>query len=162
MIIGHRGLRITRPLLAASLCMLCACGGSMNLKKSEQGISGTFITYGPPPVIADCGPLVTQAEKDSCKRDNERVIEEPFRSFITIRNLDTQESLETLLDPNGSFRVELLPGNYELCIAEECSDPLEVRMRSFTTYGQRRYRTAAKAKAPGPNPVEAPPYPAAP
>lgn len=131
----------------------------MSMNKSEQGISGTFITYGPPTDIADCGPLVTQAEKDSCKRSNERVIEEPYRSFITIRNLDTRESIETLLDPNGSFRVELLPGNYELCIAGECSDPLEVRMRSFTTYGQRLYRPAPAAKS-GPNPGEAPPNPA--
>ena len=68
--------------------------------------------------------------------------------------------MKTLLDPNGSFRVELLPGNYELCIAEECSDPLEVRMRSFTTYGQRLYRPAAKTKTSGPKPGETLPNPA--
>lgn len=143
MISGYRSIRITLPLLAASLCLLSACGGSMNMKKSEQGISGTFTTYGPPPVLTDCGPLVTQAEKDACKRDNERVIEGPFQSIITIRNLDTRETLETLLDPQGSFRVELPPGTYELCVAEECSDPLEVRMRRFTTYGQRLPRPPA-------------------
>lgn len=143
MIIGYRSIRNTLPFLAALPFILCSCGGSMNMKKSEQGISGTFITYGPPLAIANCEPLVTQAAKDSCKRENDRVIEEPFQSIITIRNLDTRETLQTLLNPDGSFRVELLPGNYELCVAQECSDPLEVRMRQFTTYGQRLPRPAA-------------------
>jgi hypothetical protein len=125
----------------------------MSMKKSEQGISGTFTTYGPPPVIANCEPLVTQAEKDSCKRDNQRVIEEPYQSVITIRNLGTRESMETLLDPQGSFRVELLPGTYELCVAEECSDPLDVRMGSFTTYGQRLPRAVAAPEGSGSKPA---------
>lgn len=140
MIIGYRSLGNTLPLLAA---LLCACGGSMNMKKPEQGIAGNFTTAGPPAVITDCGPLVTQAEKDNCKRDNERVIVEPFQSIITVRNLGTRESSQTLLDPDGTFRMELLPGIYEVCLAEECSDPLEVRMGVFTTYGQRLPRPAA-------------------
>jgi hypothetical protein len=121
----------------------------MNMKKSEQGLFGTFTTYGPPPVIANCEPLVTQAEKDSCKRDNQRVIEEPFQSEILIRNLGTRESVKTTLDANGAYRVELLPGTYEVCLKEECSDPLEVRVRKFSTYGQRLPRPLAEvSRAP--------------
>lgn len=153
MIIGYRSFRNTLPLLAA---LLCACGGSMNLKKSEQGIAGNFTTYGPPQVLADCGPLVTQAEKDNCKRDNERVIVEPFQSIITVRNLGTRESSQTLLEPNGTFRMELPPGIYEVCLAEECSDPLEVRIGVFTTYGQRLRRPDAPPQNFGSKTVDAP------
>jgi hypothetical protein len=135
--------RITRfaafPLAAF---LLAACAG-MNMKRSEQGIMGTFTTYGPPYQIADCEPLRTQAEKDSCKRDNERVIVEPYRSEILIRNLGTREKLSLVLDEQGSYRVLLQPGQYEVCVNLECSDPLEVRVGKFTTYGQRLPRAAS-------------------
>ena len=149
MIIGYRSLRNTLPFLSVLPAILGGCGGSMNPKQSQQGISGTFITYGPPEDIANCEPLVTQAEKDACKQNNERVIEGPYQSIITIRNLDTRETKQTLLDPQGSFRMGLPPGNYELCVAEECSDPLEVRLRSFTTYGQRLPRPAGAPRDSG-------------
>jgi len=122
----------------------------MNMKKSEQGLSGTFTTYGPPAVIANCEPLVTQAEKDSCKRDNQRVIEEPYQSELLIRNLGTSESVKASLDAQGSFKVELLPGSYEICLNGECSDPLDVRMGAFTTYGQRLPRPAATGASAAP------------
>jgi hypothetical protein len=154
--IGYRSLRNTLPFMSAWLGVLCGCGGSMNPKQSEQGISGTFTTYGPPQVLANCEPLVTQAEKDACKQNNERVIEGPFQSIIAIRNLDTRETRQTLLDPQGSFRVDLPPGNYELCVAEECSDPLEVRLRSFTTYGQRLPRPTGVPRDSGASAGDAP------
>lgn len=109
----------------------------MNMKHSEQGITGTFTTYGPPYQIANCEPLVTQAEKDSCKRDNQRVLEEPYQSEILIGNLGTREKVSQTLDPQGSYRVLLHPGQYEVCVNLECSDPLEVRKGKFTPYGQR-------------------------
>lgn len=140
-------LRPMRKITGAMLCVagllgLSACGGSMTMKKSEQGLSGTFTTYGPPAVIADCEPLVTQAEKDGCKRDNQRVIEEPYQSELVIRNLGTRESVKSSLDAQGAFKVGLLPGSYEICLNGECSDPLDVRMGEFTTYGQRLPRPA--------------------
>jgi hypothetical protein len=157
----HRLLSATPPLRTIAGALLGAagvagiagflgltgCGGSMSMKKSEQGLSGTFTTYGPPAVIANCEPLVTQAEKDSCKRDNQRVIEEPYQSELIIRNLGTRESVKSSLDAQGSFKVELLPGSYEICMNGECSDPLDVRMGEFTTYGQRLPRPAASGAA---------------
>ncbi|MDB5050472.1 MAG: hypothetical protein JWO30_3543 [Fibrobacteres bacterium] len=127
----------------AAACLFCACAGSMNMKKPEQGLFGTFTTYGPPETMIDCGPLVTQAEKDSCKKQNQRFIEEPYRSTIRIRNLGTGETVKQALDAQGSYRLILPPGEYEVCVGEECSDPLEVRMRNFTTYGQRLPRASA-------------------
>ena len=129
-------------MLSAGLCLwLCCllggCAGSMGMKKPDQGITGTFTTYGPPPTIADCAPLVTQAEKDSCKRDNQRVIEEPMQGEIVAKNLGTGANVKTRLDAAGTFKLVLTPGSYEVCVEGECSDPLEVRMRAFTTYGQR-------------------------
>jgi hypothetical protein len=137
--------------------LLSGCGGSMNMQKAEQGLKGTFTTYGPPAVIADCEPLVTQSEKDSCKRDNQRVIEEPYQSELIIRNLGTRETVKSGLDAQGSFKAELLPGTYEICVNGECSDPLDVRMGEFTTYGQRLPRPAASA--PGPSGATAAPSP---
>jgi hypothetical protein len=128
------------PYLCAAF-LLAACGGTMGIKKPEQGLAGAFITYGPPEQI-DCAPRVTQAEKDSCKRENQRVIEEPFQGTLTIRNLGTREKVEQALDSEGKFRVLLDPGQYEVCLNGECSDPLEVRMGRFATYGQRLPRPA--------------------
>lgn len=127
------------------------------MQKPEQGISGTFTAYGPPPVLLDCGSLVTQADKDSCKGRNNRVVEEPYRSTIRIRNLSTGENLDQALDGNGAYRVVLNPGEYEVCVNGECSDPLEVRVGRFATYGQRLPRPAADPaeaarKQPGPPP----------
>jgi hypothetical protein len=134
------------PLLALCLgALLSACGGAMSMKKPEQGLLGTFTTYGPPPVIANCDPLVTQAEKDSCKHENLRVIEEPMQGEVLVRNLGTRESVKTSLDGVGSFKVTLSPGSYEVCVEGECSDPVEVRMGAFTTYGQRLPRQTKAA-----------------
>jgi hypothetical protein len=146
--------------LSGLLVLLGGCGGSMNMKKSEQGLSGTFTTYGPPAVLANCEPLVTQAEKDSCKRENQRVIEKPYQSELIIRNLGTRESVKSTLDAQGSFKVGLLPGSYEICVNGECSDPIDVRMGEFTTYGQRLPRPAATgAGASSPSGASAAPSP---
>ncbi|MEO6097302.1 MAG: hypothetical protein ABIW76_17265 [Fibrobacteria bacterium] len=123
----------------------------MNMKKSEQGLTGSFTTYGPPVAIADCEHLVTQAEKYDCRHDNQRVIEEPYGSELVIRNLGTRESVKTSLDAKGSFKAELLPGSYEICLNGECSDPLDVRMGEFTTYGQRLPRPAASGTSAAPS-----------
>jgi hypothetical protein len=131
--------------LLAAACLLAACGGSM--KKPEQGLAGRFLTYGPPHVQSDCSKLVTQADKDSCRHGNERVVEEPYQAVIGIRNLGTGEIQKIPLDPEGAYRVVLIPGQYEVCVEGECSDPLEVRMGAFTTYGQRLPRHE-ESKAP--------------
>lgn len=130
----------------ASALILAACGGSMTMKKPEQGLSGAFSVYGPPPVLADCAPLVTQAEKDSCKRINQRVIEEPWQGTILIRNLETRKTLPTAVDAEGKYRVNLDPGAYEVCVKDECSDPLEIRMGKWGTYGQRLPRPAVNSE----------------
>lgn len=123
---------------------LAACAG-MHMKQSEQGIEGTFSTYGPPVQITNCEPLVTQAEKDSCKRDNQRILEEPYQSEILIRNLGIRENISQTLDAQGSYRVLLQPGQYEVCVNLECSDPVEVRKGKFTPYGQRLPRALVES-----------------
>ena len=102
-----------------------------------------FITYGPPAVLADCTPFKTQFAKDSCRHENERVVEEPYQGSLVIRNVETRAKVEQVLDAQGSYRVLLDPGTYEVCLQGECSDPIEVRMGSFATYGQRLPRPAA-------------------
>lgn len=128
----------------AALFLLAACGGGMTMKKPEQGLAGAFSVYGPPETLADCAPLVTQAEKDSCKRENQRVIEEPWRGTIVIRNLDTREKVTQPMDAEGKYRVLLDPGAYEVCVEGECSDPLDIRMGKWATYGSRLPRPSAK------------------
>jgi hypothetical protein len=134
----------------AAACLVAACGGSM--KKPEQGLAGRFLTYGPPHVQTDCSKLVTQADKDSCRHGNERVVEEPYQAVIRIRNLTTGETRKVALDPQGAYRVILIPDQYEVCVEEECSDPLEVRIGAFTTYGQRlpRHEESKAPANPGP------------
>lgn len=135
---SERFRALALPLLSAVLVLsLCACGAGMFMKKPEQGISGVFSTYGPPATLANCEPMVTQAQKDSCKRENQRVIEEPLQGEVEVRNLGTGATAKATLDGVGSFKVLLSPGSYEVCVEGECSDPLEVRMGAFTTYGQR-------------------------
>lgn len=149
----RRGHRLACAALAA---VLSACGGSLALKKPEQGLAGTFITYGPPAQLADCSPLKTQFQKDSCRHENERVIEMPYQGVLLIRNLDTRKTLEQPLDERGAYRAVLDPGNYEVCVNEECSDPIEVRRNEFATYGQRLPRPAAGEKsAAGKGPADA-------
>jgi hypothetical protein len=122
------------PLLAAALA---GCAGSLAVKPPEQGLRGTFTAYGPASAQADCAPLKTQFQKDSCRHENERILEEPYQATLLIRNVATRKAVEQALDPQGSYRVVLEPGTYEVCLHGECSDPIEVRMRSFSTYGQR-------------------------
>jgi hypothetical protein len=117
------------------------------MKKPEQGLAGRFLTYGPPHVLADCGKFVTQADKDSCRHENQRVVEEPYQAVIRIRNLSTGETQKVALDAAGAYRVVLIPGQYEVCLEGECSDPLEVRIGNFSTYGQRLPRPET-GKAP--------------
>ena len=123
--------------------------GSMTMKKPEQGITGAFTTYGPPAAQEDCGPKVTQAEKDSCRHGNQRVIEEPYQGTLGIRNLDTRKLVEQPLDAQGNFRTVLDPGAYEICLNGECSDPIEIRMGRWATYGQRLPRPASEIPKPG-------------
>jgi RNA polymerase subunit RPABC4/transcription elongation factor Spt4 len=128
------------------MLLLAACGGSMTMKKPEQGLAGAFSVYGPPETLVDCAPKVTQADKDSCRRENQRVIEEPWRGTIIIRKLDTREKVAQAMDAEGKYRVQLDPGAYEVCVGDECSDPLDIRMGKWATYGSRLPRPAA-AKA---------------
>ena len=101
-----------RALAALAAALLCACAGSMSMKKPEQGLAGTFITYGPPAVLADCTPFKTQFAKDSCRHENERVVEEPYQGSLVIRNVETRAKVEQVLDAQGSYRVLLDPGTY--------------------------------------------------
>jgi hypothetical protein len=147
------GHRLAGAALAA---VLSACGGSLGLKKAEQGLAGTFITYGTAAQLADCSALKTQFQKDSCRHDNERVVEMPYQGMLLIRNLDTRRTLEQPLDERGAFRTILDPGNYEVCVNEECSDPIEVRRNEFAIYGQRLPRPAAgEPSAIGKGPADA-------
>lgn len=132
------------PVLAAALA---GCAGSLAMKPPEQGLQGTFKAYGPAAAPADCSPLKTQFQKDSCRHENERIVEEPYQATLLIRNVATRKAVEQPLDALGSYRVRLEPGTYEVCLNGECSDPIEVRMRGFSTYGQRLPRP--QAAAPG-------------
>ncbi len=144
--------RLILPWLLACVpaASLSGCGGALAMKPPEQGLQGAFITYGPPAVLADCAPLKTQFQKDSCRHDNERVLEEPYQGSIVIRNVATRNAVNQTLDAQGSYRTLLEPGTYEVCLNGECSDPIEVRMRGFSTYGQRLPRPAGNASAPAP------------
>jgi hypothetical protein len=149
--------RLIRILAAwGSAAALAGCGGSFAMKKPEQGISGTFTTYGPPRVLADCAPLKTQFQKDSCRHENERVVEEPYQGELVIRNVETRQALRQTLDAQGAYRALLDPGPYEVCVDGDCSDPIEVRMGEFATYGQRLPRPAAGEKAPAAKAVSGP------
>ena len=121
---------------------LAGCGGNLGMKSLKQGLQGTFTTYGPPLVLADCSPLKTQFQKDSCRHDNERVVEEPYQGTLRIRNVSTRKAVDEVLDAQGSYRAAVEPGTYEVCVDGECSDPIEVRFGSYSTYGQRLPRPA--------------------
>lgn len=131
------------------MAALAACLGAFlqgascarNMNKPAQGIYGTFLTYGPPKEQADCTPFKTQFEKDECRHANERVIEEPLQAVIKIRNLQTGAVESVALDPQGSYRVSVDPGEYAVCVQGECSDPMTVRLNAYVTYGQRLPRT---------------------
>jgi hypothetical protein len=138
---------IPGPLLAAlSTALLAGCMKQMH--RPDQGIYGTFQTYGPPRDLADCTPFKTQFEKDDCRRMNERVIEEPYQALIKIRNLETGELSQIQLDARGSYKASLAPGEYEVCVEGGCSDPLTVRMNRYIPYGQRLPRPTAEDKTP--------------
>jgi len=134
-------------LALSALSCLSGCGGSFGMQKAEQGIAGTLTTYGPPLQLEDCSPLKTQFQKDSCRHDNERVVEMPFQGTLLIRNLNTRKTFSQTLDEQGSYRARLDPGNYEVCVNDECSDPLEVHRGVFAIYGQRLPRAAPADKS---------------
>lgn len=143
-----RNILVTPMLLTAFSCIgFIACGGSMKMHKPEQGIQGTFSTYGPP-VQMDCQPLPTQNEKDSCRRENEKPSIVPYQGSLTLHNLSTQEKNIVELDAKGEYKVQLNPGEYEVCLATECSDPLEIRLGKFSIYGQRIPRVSADILKP--------------
>jgi len=141
-------LRLGRYLACAVLAAaLSGCGGSLVIKKPEQGIVGSFTTYGPPPELENCSFLKTQFQKDSCRHDNERVVEMAYQGVLLIRNVDTRKTLNQPLNEQGAYRALLDPGTYEVCVNEECSDPIEVRRSEFATYGQRLPRPASGEKS---------------
>lgn len=135
------------PILLAGF-LLGACAKQM--RKPEQGLYGSFQTYGPPKEKVDCTPFRTQMEKDDCRRMNERVIEEPLKATIMIRNLQTRETQKVELDTEGAYRVTVTPGEYEVCVEGECSDPMTVRMGNFVPYGQRLPRAAVESAGKAP------------
>ena len=130
--------RCVLSALTLGICLqvFSGCGGSLQTKRQEQGIQGVFTTYGPPEQT-DCSTLTDQAEKDSCRIGNERMIDTPFQGTITVENLATQEKKQVELDAEGKYQLRLVMGQYAVCVKEECSDPLEIRMGVFTVYGQR-------------------------
>jgi len=136
-----------RLLCLGAAFLLAACAGSLTMKKPEQGLSGGFSVYGPPETLVDCVSRVTQAEKDSCRHDNQRMVEEPWHGSIVVRNLDTRKAVTLALDADGKYSVNLDPGAYEACVAGECSDPIEIRMGKWATYGQRLPREMKSAPA---------------
>lgn len=130
-----------------SVTLLCSCTGGMQMHKPDQGLFGTFSTYGLTQEILDCKAEVTQFEKDFCRKQNERVVEEPYHGSFKIRNLTTSDTKEVELDSKGDFRIQLDPGEYEVCVNGECSDPIEIRMGVYSTYGQRLPRPVEAAKS---------------
>ena len=140
------GSRFRSWACAGLAAVLAACAGSLS-RPPVQGLAGTFTTYGPAAAQADCASLKTQYQRDSCRRDSERMIEEPYQGTLVIRNLDTRRAAEQALDAQGSYRAVLEPGHYEVCVNGECSDPIEVRMGAFSTYGQRRPKPVAQVKS---------------
>lgn len=138
------GARGRIPAMLGFAALLAGCAGFAG-GRPRQGLSGTFTTYGPAGDPAACAALLPQWRIDSCRQENGRVIEEPFRGALVIRNLGTREAKNQALDPSGTYRVDLEPGTYEVCVEGECSDPIEVRMGAYATYGQRLPRPAARA-----------------
>ena len=41
------------------------------------------------------------------------------------------------MDAQGKYKVQVVPGEYEVCVAGECSDPISIRMGEYSVYGQR-------------------------
>jgi hypothetical protein len=138
--------------IGLSLCLLgiAACSGTMQRNKPEQGLQGAFSTYSRP-VQIDCAKLVMQSQRDTCRRQNETILDEPYTGSIEIRNLTTDEKHTVGLDPQGKYHFLLNVGQYEVCIAGSCSDPIEIRMGTFPIYGQR-FPKAIEDKVPGVKP----------
>jgi hypothetical protein len=137
----------------AAALLTIGCAKQM-MHKPEQGIYGTFLTYGPLRDTIDCTPMKTQMEKDECRRFNGRIVEEPYQATIKVRNLQTGEVQSVQLDGTGSYRLKMDPGEYEVCVEGECSDPITVKMNAFVTYGQRLPRPADPAKAGASDPAK--------
>ena len=123
-------------LYLLGLLSLSACAGAIQRNKPEQGLEGAFSTY-TRSAQKDCTKLAMQVERDSCRIQNERIVDEPFMGTIEIRNLTTEEKKAVTLDSQGNYRVLLTVGQYEVCVAASCSDPIEIRMGAFAIYGQR-------------------------
>lgn len=115
---------------------------------TRQGLYGSFSMYSAPATLRDCSPFTAYDDREACKKENERVLEEPFRGVIRIRNVSTGIITDQTLDEKGAYRVILPPGQYEVCVQGECSDPIEVPMGTFGTYGQRLPKPAADTAQP--------------
>jgi len=138
-------MRAAHSLAAiAAACWLSACSGSLIRNKTEQGLAGAFSLYSAPLQLIDCSTFSGYEDIDACKRENHRVLDEPLRATIRIRNLSSGDIVDQPLDEQGAYRVVLVPGQYEVCLEGECSDPLVVRMGSFGVYGQRLPKPAVE------------------
>lgn len=125
------------PLLAAAL-LAFGCAKNM-MRAPEQGVYGTFVAYSPLPESQkqDCSRLMIQADRDTCRKLNSRIIEEPMVGTVRVRNLQTDSTKLVALNDKGGYKVMLRPGSYEVCLADNCSDPLDVSMNKFVPYGGR-------------------------
>ncbi len=103
---------------------------------NHQGLFGVFTTYHLPPKPEACDSLYkTQEERDRCHERNRTRIVEPLRGSVTVTRLDNERGQRVPLSDSGTYRVELAPGYYTVCLGNHCSDAMEVRMRTFVAWG---------------------------
>src|SRR5690606_12029564 len=84
----------------------------------------------------DCSTFSGYEDIDACKRENHRVLDEPLRATIRIRNLSSGDIVDQPLDEQGAYRVVLVPGQYAVCLKGECGDALVARVGAVGVYGQ--------------------------
>lgn len=133
-----RHLGLGKAPIGVVTCALLAWILSCTLPPQKielQGISGTFTTYRLPAPENCSEKYTTQEDLDFCKYRNSKRISEPLRGTLSIKSLDSFEKVTVALDSNGSYRKELKPGFYTVCLGKSCSDAIEVRMQHFATYG---------------------------
>lgn len=141
--LGFRGLVLRAGLglgtgLGLSLGLtlaLMGCAAKTKPVEQRQGLFGTFTTYHLPAQEACDSLHTTQEARDNCKRRNQTRIIEPLQGSILVTAVDAQRGQRINLNPDGSYRVALAPGYYTVCLGKSCSDPIEVRMHHFATYG---------------------------
>lgn len=134
--LGLRGLVLLAGL-GSGLGLNLSLGGCASKTEpvQRQGLFGTFTTYHLPLQEACDSLHTTQEARDNCKRRNQTRIIEPLRGSILVTAVDAQRGQRVNLNPDGSYRINLTPGYYTVCLGKSCSDPIEVRMHHFATYG---------------------------